>query len=376
MAELRRERDALRGQLLATRGTAEALEARLGDAQAQVQAAQGGAAERVQALQRDLEQAAVARSASEAQLADARQQLVGEASARQALTAEVEQLKRQMDESGAALAAKDRDLAQVAAQLAGQKTEAARLDQALSVAKQLDARLTDEVGRTRAALDAANARSDQIAEEADGLRVVAAASVDEVRSLGEQLMDALADNRQLAAALGDLRAGTDLLGSQLDQVASPADAPVAGPDGAVAPGAGPAVARLGAGEGVPAAEPADGGRRQPAMTRVDGSAFASGSAELRPEAAPSLAIAAAFIRSQPPGRVRVVGFTDAVGDDSSNLDLSLRRAEAVRAYLVRHHGVAPKRLVAGGMGEAEPVAGNDTEAGRRANRRVEVYPEP
>jgi outer membrane protein OmpA-like peptidoglycan-associated protein len=112
------------------------------------------------------------------------------------------------------------------------------------------------------------------------------------------------------------------------------------------------------------------------MTRIDGSAFASGSAELRPEAASSLAIAAAFIRSQPPGRVRVTGYTDAVGDDSSNLDLSLRRAEIMRAYLVRHHGVAPERLVAGGMGESEPVASNNTETGRRSNRRVELYLEP
>ena len=48
----------------------------------------------------------------------------------------------------------------------------------------------------------------------------------------------------------------------------------------------------------------------------------------------------------------------------------------MRDYLVRNHGLTPERLIAGGMGEAEPVAGNDTEAGRRSNRRVEVYLEP
>jgi outer membrane protein OmpA-like peptidoglycan-associated protein len=255
-------------------------------------------------------------------------------------------------------------------------------------------RFTDEVSRTRAALDAANARSAEVAEEVDGLRAVAAASVDEVRALGEQLMDALADNRQLAAALGDLRAGADPLDSQLDGAAAPADATAAGLDGAAdgdtalltrlgtgdeaaEPGAGPAVARLEADEDAPAGgDAASGQRRQGAMTRIDGSAFASGSAELRPEAAPSLAVAAAFIRSQPPGRVRVTGYTDAVGDDSSNLDLSLRRAEIVREYLIRNFKLTPATVTAEGKGESEPVASNNTETGRRSNRRVEIRIEP
>jgi chemotaxis protein MotB len=392
MVDLRRERDALHGELLATQGSVEALQTQLSEAQAQAQAAQGGAAEKVQALQLELDQAKAAQSTLEVQLADAQQQLVGEASARQELTATVDQLQRQADASGAALAAKDRDLAQAAAQLAEQKTEAARLEQALSVAKTLDARLTDEVNRTRAALDAANARSAEIAKEADGLRAVATASVDEVRSLGEQLMDALADNRQLAAALGDLRAGTDLLDSQLDGAVTPAGATVAGLNGSAdgeallaqrgtgdeaEPGAGPEIARLEADEDVPAAgESASGQRRQTAMTQIDGSAFASGRAKLRPEAASSLATVAEFIRSQPPGQVRIIGFTDSVGDDSSNLDLSMRRAEAVREYLVRNHDMTLERLIAGGMGEAEPVASNDTETGRRSNRRVQIYIEP
>jgi outer membrane protein OmpA-like peptidoglycan-associated protein/predicted nucleic acid-binding Zn-ribbon protein len=394
MADLRRERDAMRGELLDTRSAAEALQTQLSDAQAQLQAARSGAAEQVQALQLERDQAKAARSALEAQLADVQQQLAGGTSARQELTATVEQLKRQVDEAGTALAAKERDRVQSAAQLAEQKTEAARLEQELSVAKTLDARLTDEVGRTRAALDAANARGAEIAKEVDGLRAVAAASVDEVGSLGEQLMGALADNRQLAAALGDLRAGTDLLGRQLDGPATPANATVSGvTDGAAGGnaasparagtgdeaqlGARPVVARLETDEDASAAEPIDGKRRKVAMTRIDGSVFGSGSADLRPEAAPSLAIAAAFLRSQPAaGRVRIVGFTDSVGEDSSNLELSVRRAEAVRDYLVRTHGLTPERLIAGGMGEAEPVAGNDTEAGRRSNRRVEIYIEP
>ena len=197
MADLRRERDALHGELLATRGSAEALQTQLNEAQAQVQAAQSGATEQVHSLQLEIDQTKAARSALEAQLAAAQQQLADGAGARQELTATVEQLKRQVDESGATLAAKERDHVQAAAQLAEQKTESARLEQALSVAKTLDTRLTDEVNRTRAAREAADARSAEIAKEVDGLRAVAAASVDEVRSLGEQLMGALADNRHL-----------------------------------------------------------------------------------------------------------------------------------------------------------------------------------
>ena len=117
-------------------------------------------------------------------------------------------------------------------------------------------------------------------------------------------------------------------------------------------------------------------RQQSAVTQIDGNAFAAGSAELRPEAAPSLAIVAAFIRSQPPGQVRVVAYTDSSGDAAENLQLSTRRAQAVRDYLVRDVELPAERVVAEGKGEADPVASNATADGRRANRRVEVRIEP
>lgn len=69
--------------------------------------------------------------------------------------------------------------------------------------------------------------------------------------------------------------------------------------------------------------------------------------------------------------IEVVGHTDSRGTDSYNQALSERRARAVMDHLV-NAGVAANRLFASGRGEAEPVASNDTEAGRQQNRRVEI----
>tara|TARA_R110002049_G_scaffold14529_7_gene61128 strand:+ start:675 stop:1511 length:837 start_codon:yes stop_codon:yes gene_type:complete len=68
--------------------------------------------------------------------------------------------------------------------------------------------------------------------------------------------------------------------------------------------------------------------------------------------------------------VRVEGHTDSLGSDAYNMTLSQKRSEAVVAYLVSR-GVKSHGLKAVGMGETSPVANNDTEAGRAANRRVD-----
>jgi outer membrane protein OmpA-like peptidoglycan-associated protein len=67
----------------------------------------------------------------------------------------------------------------------------------------------------------------------------------------------------------------------------------------------------------------------------------------------------------------VKGHTDATGDDARNLELSKKRADAVKDYLVSR-GVAPERVRAEGRGKQEPVAPNDTAEGRAQNRRVEI----
>lgn len=70
--------------------------------------------------------------------------------------------------------------------------------------------------------------------------------------------------------------------------------------------------------------------------------------------------------------LRIEGHCDSTGSDAYNLKLSERRAAAVQNYLVQH-GVAPERLTTAGLGEAQPVAPNETEAGRYQNRRVEFH---
>jgi outer membrane protein OmpA-like peptidoglycan-associated protein len=69
--------------------------------------------------------------------------------------------------------------------------------------------------------------------------------------------------------------------------------------------------------------------------------------------------------------IEVAGHTDSSGSDQYNQALSERRAQAVAGYL-SSHGVKTQRLIAIGAGEGHPVASNDTEQGRAANRRVEL----
>ena len=71
-------------------------------------------------------------------------------------------------------------------------------------------------------------------------------------------------------------------------------------------------------------------------------------------------------------RLRIVGHTDDQGSDDKNDYLSLRRAEAIRAHLIEVNGVEANRIEAEGRGEREPIADNQTAAGRALNRRVEL----
>jgi outer membrane protein OmpA-like peptidoglycan-associated protein len=94
-------------------------------------------------------------------------------------------------------------------------------------------------------------------------------------------------------------------------------------------------------------------------------------ASLKSGAMKNLYRLATFLREYPDRALLVEGHTDSIGSDAYNLDLSQRRAESVTGFLAEN-GVDPGRMLSRGYGKAFPVAGNDTQAGRQLNRRVEV----
>lgn len=100
--------------------------------------------------------------------------------------------------------------------------------------------------------------------------------------------------------------------------------------------------------------------------------FSVNSATIRPESTPTLEEMGTMLQQHPDLRLRIEGHTDATGDDASNLELSRRRAEAVRDFLVESWDVDPGRLEVEGLGETKPIDDNDTPEGRQNNRRVEL----
>jgi outer membrane protein OmpA-like peptidoglycan-associated protein len=99
--------------------------------------------------------------------------------------------------------------------------------------------------------------------------------------------------------------------------------------------------------------------------------FAFNKAELSPQAAPRLDKLASFLAQFPDRKMLIEGYTDSVGSDAYNLELSSRRAAAVRDALVAR-GVAANRIAARGYGKVYPVADNASPEGRAMNRRVEI----
>jgi outer membrane protein OmpA-like peptidoglycan-associated protein len=99
--------------------------------------------------------------------------------------------------------------------------------------------------------------------------------------------------------------------------------------------------------------------------------FDNDSDRLKTESAPVLKQIAAGLDKNPNLKLEIDGYTDSVGDAAHNLDLSKRRAEAVRSVPVSHFGVDAERLTSNGFGAAKPIGSNDTPDGRAQNRRVE-----
>ncbi|MBP7635787.1 OmpA family protein, partial [Candidatus Ozemobacteraceae bacterium] len=99
--------------------------------------------------------------------------------------------------------------------------------------------------------------------------------------------------------------------------------------------------------------------------------FDLNSATIKPDSYPTLQRLLFLIQSSAESRFLIEGHTDSTGDDATNQQLSVDRAEAVKSWLV-NNGIAGERLETVGFGESKPAASNDSEEGRLQNRRVEV----
>jgi outer membrane protein OmpA-like peptidoglycan-associated protein len=99
--------------------------------------------------------------------------------------------------------------------------------------------------------------------------------------------------------------------------------------------------------------------------------FDTGRAELKSGAGRKMDQLGQFLVEHTDRRVQIDGFTDSVGTDSYNEDLSQRRADSVKTALI-NRGVQPSRIGTEGYGKAYPVANNNDSGGRQLNRRVEV----
>lgn len=99
--------------------------------------------------------------------------------------------------------------------------------------------------------------------------------------------------------------------------------------------------------------------------------FDVNSDQIKPESYGALKDVANVLKENPSIRVRIVGHTDADGDDKANMDLSKRRAESVKNFLVKEFSLTGDNLETDGKGESQPVDKNTTPEAKANNRRVE-----
>ena len=146
-----------------------------------------------------------------------------------------------------------------------------------------------------------------------------------------------------------------------------------GCDGAIVPVA-PAAAPAAPAAVAPAPAPAPAPVAPPAATKVTYAAdafFDFDKSVLKPEGKAKLDDLVGKIKDINLEVIIAVGHTDSIGSDSYNQKLSVRRSEAVKAYLVTK-GIEKNRVYTEGKGEKQPVADNKTGEGRAKNRRVEI----
>ena len=146
-----------------------------------------------------------------------------------------------------------------------------------------------------------------------------------------------------------------------------------GCDGAIVPkpAAAPAPAPVAAPAPAPVAAPAPAPVAASKVTFAADAFFDFDKAVLKPEGKAKLDDLVSKVKGINLEVIIAVGHTDSVGSDAYNQKLSVRRSEAVKAYLVSK-GIEKNRVYTEGKGEKQPVASNKTSAGRAQNRRVEI----
>jgi OmpA-OmpF porin, OOP family len=99
--------------------------------------------------------------------------------------------------------------------------------------------------------------------------------------------------------------------------------------------------------------------------------FATNSSSIQPQSYGTLKDIANVLKENIAVKIKIIGHTDSDGDDVANLELSKKRAEAVKAMLVKEFGIEEKRIQTDGKGETQPAVPNTTAEGKAQNRRVE-----
>lgn len=100
--------------------------------------------------------------------------------------------------------------------------------------------------------------------------------------------------------------------------------------------------------------------------------FDTGKSDIKPESAETLKQIASYLNDNPAVKIIVAGHTDNTGTFDGNMTLSKARAESIKNYLIANGKIGTSRLISVGVGQACPVSTNDTEEGRKLNRRVEI----
>jgi outer membrane protein OmpA-like peptidoglycan-associated protein len=368
---------------------------------------------KVQALAADDERTAAELTRLRAQMAESERRLAAAASAQSGAERQLAEMRRRVqaaDRAGERLATVEKEL-----RAAQEQADSARQDLSRSVRQAAALQTERDDLRARLAgvseqLERAEAANDRLESQVGELREAAGTATDAAR---QNLLVVEQRIKELNEALGAITpaAGAsmppppaesrDVAATRSSGEAAPAAAAVADQQEAAGTGASNTAADL---EVIKAAGAQDRfeAAGSPALLanlsleqrlhvqgllsdlngRIDeeglkmvvpgGILFAINSEEVQDSAAETLAKVAELIDVYDDRKVRIVGYTDALGDAAYNRMLSERRAALVKQFFVDNFDVEETRLSTEGLGEARPIASNATLEGRRANRRVEV----